>query len=279
MPVGDRVLGQKDLKQAEARVVAYLSRAQNLIRVFDDPNASLYIDQWRLAFGQEIKKDTPAYTLCKAGIHACHYDEGPLKLAWDTGLSVRETTEFQRNYHAVNPEIRQWHEATVEELATKGYLDIPFYGKSRVFYEALSFYRVHRTFTDRHKKDAYAWRPQTLVPQIITEGLRMAWPRLPDSVWIHHHGHDSVTWSCRPQEFIEVERLLDQCLDVRIPINGLVLQIPRDTAIGYSVGDLMEYKGAVPSVREWEAWRAKKQRERRRLVLEGIYGPHIERGV
>lgn len=269
------VFGQKDLKQAEAKCVAYLAGAKRLLDTFAS-GKNLYIEQGRLAFKTEVKKDTPQYTLCKSVMHAAHYDEGPFKLAWDTGLAVNVARDFQENYHAANPEIRQWHKTTTNEVITKGVLEIPYFHRRRVFYEALSFYRIHHTITDQQRKDAIAWRPQTLVPQIVTTALVKARPQLPDDVWIHHHGHDSVIWSCPPELFVATEKLLDREMTFEIPINGRVMEIGRDTSVGYSVGDLMPWVGLVPTHAQWLVWRESKQKQRRKLVLEGLYGPHIK---
>lgn len=269
------VFGQKDLKQAEARMVAHFARAENLLRVFAS-GANLYIEQGKVAFQREIQKDTPWYTLCKAIIHAAHYDEGPFKLAWDTGLSVKQAREFQENYHAGNPEIRtNFHQGTYDEVVGNGFLEVPLFKRRRYFYEALGFYAKHGTITDRQRKDAIAWRPQTLTPLIISRGMIVARPTLPLEVGLHLHGHDSIVWSCPPTLFPEVERIIDNALDIDVPIHGKVLNVPRETTIGYSLGDLMDYEGSVPTQAQWERWREGKQAKRVQSILEGVYGPHI----
>jgi hypothetical protein len=273
-----RVFGQKDLKQAEARIVAYLAGARRLITLFGDPDANLYIEQGKLVFEREINKKSTWYTLIKSVIHASHYMEGPFKMAWDTGLSVQDARKFQENYHAANPEIRQnFHLGTRGEIVTKGYLTVPYFNRKRVFYEALGFFALHNTITDRQLKDAVAWRPQTLVPLILTRGMIRARAELSSEVWFHLHGHDSVIWSCPPEMFADAERVLDKHLDLDIPINGMVLNIPRETTVGYSVGDLMDYEGRVPTKTQWEKWRATEYKDRNAAILKSIYGPHIER--
>lgn len=274
-PAG-HIYGQKDLKQAEARCVAYFANAKRLLQIFNNPNANLYIEQARLA-GHEITKDMPEYILWKINMHACHYDEGPFKMAWDNGISVESARGFQEGYHKVNPEIRQWHESTVEEVKSKGYLEIPLFNRRRVFHEALAFYSLYKTITTQHRKDAIAWRPQTLVPQIVTTALRTARPLLPDDVWFHHHGHDSLIWSCPTDMFVEAERVIDKVMHFEIPINMMIMVIPRETTIGYSVGDMMDYHdGCVPTMAEWLEWRKPRDIRRNELIMEGIYGAHIK---
>lgn len=270
-----RVFGQKDLKQAEARCVAYFAMAKNLLKVFQDPNINLYISMAALS-GKEVKKDTPEYTLWKANIHAGNYDEGPFKMAWDNGISVHQAREFQEMYHGANPEIRLWHKATEKELIEKWTLKIPYFNRSRTFYEAAGFYSVYHTITDHQRKDAIAWRPQTLVPQIITSGMRAARRVLSPEVWFHQHTHDAVLWSCPPEIFAESAAILDKALCVEIPINGMVMVIPRETTIGYSVGDMMLYENHVPTMSEWEKWVNKKVKDRRKAILGGIYGAHLK---
>jgi len=273
-----RVYGQKDLKQAEARFVAYFANATGLIEIFQDPNANLYIKQGVHVLGLEVDKDDKRYTQMKGVIHAGHYLEGPFKMAWDMGISVTQAREFQEKYQHANPQISVWQKATKKDVMETGVLTIPVFRKRRVFYEALAFHRLHNTITDKQWKDAVAWRPQCIVPNIITQGMVVARRELPDDIWIHHHGHDSVVWSCVPGMFVQTEQVFDAALRITIPVNGYPVVIPQETTVGYTVGELMDYTGVVPTYEEWKVWRDKKlvKKPREQQVMEGIYGPHIE---
>ncbi len=278
-PVG-RVFVAGDLSQAEARVVAYLSRCKELIECFNDSTRSVHLENAFLVFGRSVVKDTPEYTLAKAVVHGSNYREGPKVLSVSTGLPIRETKVLLANYHRKRPEIHQWHNEVWQTIKNRGTL-ITCLGDQRTFYEAVSCFSLTGRMTDQHWKDAISWVPQTLVPHVLDAGM-IGIGKLRDAgmdVWFHHQGHDSFLCSIPIGEervFFDAVSPIYGSIKLSSPAGEYV--IPQEYAVGYSFGDMFGYTGSSLSMASWEELVSKKlaKKSRAEQILEGTYGVHLK---
>ena len=92
-----RVICAGDLSQAEARVVAFESNCRDLIEIFSDPKRNVHLENALVVFGHPVVKDTPEYTLAKAGIHASNYREGAKQFASQNGLPFAAAKQILEN--------------------------------------------------------------------------------------------------------------------------------------------------------------------------------------
>lgn len=274
-----RIFVGGDLSQAEARVVAYLSRCRDLIDLFNDPTRHVHQENALVVFGRPVEKDSPEYTLAKAVVHASNYREGPYKFSVQAGLPVRVVRELLTRYHAKRPEIHQWHDWVWEQVKTKGLLTTPL-GDARVFYEAISAFSLTGKMTDQQWKDAIAWVPQSTVPH-ITDLAILGMAKLRDAgmdLWFHHQGHDSFLCSVPEGEevafFSAVQPLFAA---IKLVAPGGVFVIPNEFSLGYNFGDMFGYSGSVLARSAWEALVDKKlaKKPREQQILEGTYGVHL----
>lgn len=276
-PPKGRVFVQGDLSQAEARVVAYLSRCKDLIDLFNDHTRHVHHENALVVFGHAVEKDSPEYTLAKAVVHASHYREGPYKFSVQTGIPVKQTKELLARYHAKRPEIHQWHKKVWDTIKTTGRLETCF-GDRRMFYEAISCFSLTGKMTDQHWKDAISWVPQTTIPHLTNLGLiAMATEQKQFDIWFHHQGHDSFLVSLPIGKVVEFIAWSQLCYKIALFYN-MPFSIPMEYSVGYNFGDMMAYDGHEPSQMEWQAWLdeklAKKPREQR--ILDGVYGVHLK---
>lgn len=271
-----RIFVAGDLSQAEARVVAYLSKCRELIACFNDPARSVHLENALAVFGRAIEKDTPEYTLAKAVVHASNYREGPKRFSVQAGLPVSVTRRLLANYHSKRPEIKIWHDVVWNTIKSYGMLRTPL-GDERIFYEAIGCFSLTGRMTDPQWKDAIAWVPQTTVPHVLDLGLIELYKlqQAGMDLWFHHQGHDSFLCSVpcgEEQRFFDHVRPIYS--GIKLAAGGSVFSIPQEYALGFSFGDLLPYRGECMDVTSWEAAVAKKlaKKSRSELILEGTYG-------
>jgi hypothetical protein len=277
-PTG-RVYVGGDLSQAEARVVAYLSRCRDLIDLFNDPKRHVHSENALVVFGRPVEKDSPEYVLAKAVVHASNYREGPYRFSTQAGIPASKAKQLLAAYHAKRPEIHKWHDWVWQEIKTKGKLTTTF-GDERVFYEAISCFSLTGKMADTHWKDAIAWVPQSIVPGIIDRAL-IEMSKVRDSgmdIWFHHQGHDSFLCSVPIGEEVRFfDAIAPIFAGIKLTSPAGVYTIPNEFSVGYSFGDMFGYSGSAVPMAEWQARvdgkLAKKPREQQ--ILEGAYGVHL----
>lgn len=240
-------------EQAEARVVAYDARCQNLIDIFNDPKRQLHLETGRMMFGHDVKKDTEEYKKTKGVVHGAHYRMTGRKLAPLLRIPLKEAEALMERYHSVRPEIRRWHEEIKQRIVTKGLLETPF-GRKRVFYTALAELRLTGKMSNDAWKDACSYIPQATVPDITNKGLLRLWQTL-DYIRLHHQGHDSFLISVPWDKLWEVCPLIKKCLSIPLLIHGRSFIIPTDIAVGYNWFGLKKWEGESKlSYDDWSKW-------------------------
>ena len=271
-----RIFVSGDLSQAEARVVAYLSRCKSLIDLFSDPSRHIHMENALAVFGHSIEKDTPEYTLAKAVVHASNYGEGPFRFSTQAGIPVSFARQLLSNYHRARPEIKIWHKWVWDQIMRTGQLRTCL-GDERTFYEAISCFSLTGKMTDSHWKDAIAWVPQTLVPHVLDIGL-LAMADLRDQgmdLQFHHQGHDSFLCSVPCGEELSFFTAIQPVYaGIGLVAPGGRFIIPQEYTVGYSFGDMFPYSGSSLSVESWQSMVSKKlaKKPREQQILEGTYG-------
>lgn len=275
-----RIFVGGDLSQAEARVVAYLSKCPDLIKLFNDPKRHIHTENAIVVFGHAVEKDGPEYTLAKAVVHASNYGEGPFRFSTQAGIPVSFARKLLTNYHSKRPEIRIWHDWVWQEIKTKGRLVTPL-GDERVFFEAIGAFSMTGKMADTHWKDAIAWVPQTTVPH-ITDIALLGMKELRDEgmdLWFHHQGHDSFLCSvpCGNEQtfFDAVQPIFNR---IKLRASGGEFVIPNEFTTGYNFGDMFGYSGSTLSRLAWQEMVDKKlaKKPRDRQILAGTYGVHLK---
>jgi len=155
------VLGEFDLPQADARVVAWEAEDKSLIDHFLNPNSpNLHYVNGEIIFGKAPKKGTLNYYLAKQGVHLTHYGGTPNVLARTLGITVREADSFQKRYFSVRTGIPKWHRRVEFQLAKCRYVENA-YGYRRFYFDRI----------DGLLKEALAWIPQSTVAIATNIGI------------------------------------------------------------------------------------------------------------
>ena len=133
IPDPGHLMVNADLSQAEARVVAYLSREERLQTVFEQggdvhrKNASMIFQK-----GLSQITENERY-IGKMLVHAANYIIGARKFAREVGTTENKAREFLNSYYAQYPRIRRWHDEVQEQLRKTRTLTTPL-GRKRMFF-------------------------------------------------------------------------------------------------------------------------------------------------
>jgi DNA polymerase I-like protein with 3'-5' exonuclease and polymerase domains len=154
------VIGEFDLPQADARVVAWEAEEQTLIDLFADPTRHLHKENGEIIYGKAPPKGSLNYYLSKQAVHLSHYGGTPPVLARTLGITVAEADRFQKRYFGVRTQIPKWHRRVELQLATKRYVENA-YGYRRFYFDRI----------DNLLKEALAWIPQSTVAIATNLGI------------------------------------------------------------------------------------------------------------
>jgi uracil-DNA glycosylase family 4 len=250
---------QRDLSQAEARIVAWLSDCKFLLKVFESP-----IKIHRVVGGmifktppEQIEDGSVRYDISKRIVHAYDYMMQALKLATTANVPLAFAQEVMQLYGALVPEIPEWHQRTKEEVFKRGRLVTPM-GRIRQCYKACSAITHTGQLPDEILRDLVSWIPQGTVPDILNEGMWKCWNQL-DWVFWHQQGHDSYLASGKPERTQEFFEISEQAADVHFNINGRDCFIPGEFQWGYLWGAMLKYKPGEDT--SYEAWKERATKE------------------
>lgn len=248
-----RVFIQPDLSQAEARVVAGLSRCTGLLELFNDPTRSVHLENALAIFGRQISKESKEYTLAKQCLHAANYKMGPERFSVEASITKARAQEILEAYYKQYPEIPQWHSRTKEAVLQVGKLVTPL-GRERMFYNARAEVFLTGQMSGESWRNAIAYVPQATVPDVLNLGMLKTWEEL-DYVWLHHQGHDSCLVSVPCDRLGDGAASLVRNLTIPVPIGSMVLTIPVEVQWGFYWHPMKAWKGEQVADRvPYERW-------------------------
>lgn len=214
-----------DLSQAEARVVAYLSKDKGLINIFEsgkDVHAQVAMS---IFDKEDVTKEERE--LAKHIVHASNYGMGARHFAELTGLSYADAQEKLNLYHITFPGIRIWHMEVARELKRSRILTTPM-GRKRMFFGR---------WNDGLLRDGYSYIPQSTVADVVLKGMINIENELPSGGNIVFNIHDEVViqipieWELCSSVY-KMKELMIKCMSIPIEINGRTLIIPVNVKTG-----------------------------------------------
>lgn len=227
-----------DLEQADAQVVAWESGCQRLKDLFHDETKDFHSEN-AFAFYEGIKGETVGkynHPLdsgaimvkaedtwrkpLKAGAHATNYRTTAPTLAKALNCSTFDAEDFIRTWFILNPEIKDWHHRTEEEVMGRGYVENKF-GFRRRFMGRID----HNTLAE-----AQAWVPQSTVGFVINHGWNnierrinkfsafgSSVTRTKDLVRAAFQVHDSLVMQVRRDALSDLLPDIKECMLIEIP--------------------------------------------------------------
>ena len=251
-PLGS-VFWQRDLSQAEARIVAWLSGCRFLLDVFNSP-----IKIHKVVGGKIFKKppeeiisDSIEYDISKSVVHAYDYMMQAKKLAVTANLPLAFAEWVLEEYGKQVPEIKEWHRAISRTAISTGRLTTPL-GRIRECFAAASAVTHTGQLPAEILRDLVRYIPQSTVPDLTNECMWKLWNEFPTVKW-HQQGHDSFLASGPHELTREFYEGAERFADIHFIINGRDCHIPGEFQWGYRWGAMLKYiPGEDTSVGAWE---------------------------
>lgn len=256
-----------DLEQADAQVVAWESDCQRLKDIFHDDTKDFHSEN-AFGFYEDIKGETvgkyevkldnghvmvkaedPWRKPLKAGGHATNYRTTAPTLARALDCSVDDAKDFIDTWFRLNPEIKDWHLRTEEQLYSKGYIENKF-GFRRTFLGRID----HNVLAE-----AQAWIPQSTVGNVINEGWDKIEKRINkfsvfgshvsrtrDLIHVAFQVHDSLVMKVRIRDLKSLLPEIRECMLVKIPYDDpLVIGLGTPEVSESSYGEVIPYSWAT----------------------------------
>ena len=243
IPDPGKVFGEADKSQAEARVVALLSKDDDTLNLFNTTDIHKLTASW--CFGVPIESVTKEQRFVgKTVRHAGNYGMGKRRLMQTVMSDARRfhiniyISEWKAGkildmFHEKAPKIRRiFHKEVEEYLINHRYLLNP-YGRYRMFYDR---------FGDDLLKEGFAQIPQSTVSDSMKLDLLEIKRRLP---WLEilMENHDGFLWQCEEKVFREVAEIVKEVMTrpidfsrCSLPLGELI--IPCEISIGENYKEL-----------------------------------------
>lgn len=194
------IIGDFDLKQADAQVVAYEADDDELKQIF---KAGIDLHQANADVlglsGKRGRQDA------KQGVHLTNYGGTAYTLARTIGCTVRVAENFQRRWFQHHPGIKDWHDRVADSLATSRSVSNVF-GYSNTYFD-----RVEGLLPE-----ALAWIPQSTVALIISKAMLTLDEYYP-CIQLLAQVHDSVVHQFRKEHQREALILTRRALEITCP--------------------------------------------------------------
>jgi len=163
LPEEGEIMVKCDQKQAEARVVAWLTRDQKMIDAAE--SGMFHLENAKNIYGPDLStkekvkayKETEQYIHVKACGHGGNYGMGINQLAIESKMSKEAATEIYTLYHNTYPGIVNVFHKEVEEQINRTRMLVNPFGRRMIFFGRLD----RKTY-----KKGYAFIPQSTVTDV-----------------------------------------------------------------------------------------------------------------
>jgi len=215
-----------DLRQAEAKVVAYIWNVQGLIENFERAEKEDGFDVHRGNAARIFKRDyedipsgdwnadlTPTERyLGKRCVHGLNYRMQAPKLAEVCGIPIQQGFEAYASYHRAFPEIQKGWESTIKTVRNERMLFTPL-GRRLIWLERL---------TEESFDSVIAFVPQSTIGDKVSSVIYLChddeeWP---EDARMLLNIHDSLIAIHRPEDKETIQRLMKKYANAPIMIRG-----------------------------------------------------------
>ena len=225
-------IGESDLSQAEARVVAWDAEEEVLIDMFNKGRdihrfvASIIFDKAEASISREERQ------FAKRHVHAFNYGETPEGFAYQTGYPAAKSLEVYNRYFNAFPKLSERKLMVESGLARSRIIKTPT-GRVRRFFGRGG---------DPLLRDAYAFTAQSVVADLLNLSLIKLDKlfRKEKDFALLLQIHDSTVFQYPPAKLELLKEMIREAYDTTIYIKGRPLTIPVELEIGLDWANLKE---------------------------------------
>jgi len=228
LPEKGHLIVAPDQDQAEARIVAWLSKDANIQSIFES-GLSVHLENAKNIFGEYVLKDDPRYRIAKSLVHAGNYGIGPEKFAITAGITLREAKSDLEVYHNLYPGIRNFfHRYVKDQLRATRTLYNPF-GRRQIFFDRLN---------DETFRKGFAFIPQSTISDLNKKALR----EIAKFYRVLIETHDGLLISVPENEIESAIELIKDAYNIKFKIWDVEHTIPITISVGPNWADLTPIK-------------------------------------
>lgn len=235
-PLGEEI-GEADLEQAEARLVAWFAQDERLI---DFLLGGGDIHKWNasIIFGKPKEQILPDQRyFAKRVVHGFNYGLGPghlvdlARLEANVLLTLSEAKGMRGRYFAGCPKVPEWHEEIKYIMDKGGRTLVTPFGRPRTFYG--------RPGPDMHRK-MVAFLPQSTCVDYANTAMVRVDKCFPVGAKVLLQTHDGIVCRWKKELREECIGILRRELGTKLVIHGRELVIPVAIKVGPNWGDVKE---------------------------------------
>ncbi len=218
-----------DLSQAEARVVAHLSKNEELIKLFEDPKFDVHM--WNTSLILEKPQDQISKAERhngKQSLHSANYKGGPRTAVKHAKIPYAQAKHALEKYQQSSPDLLKWWDKVEEQLLATRKFMTPL-GRLRIFLD-----RINQTTL----RSAIAFVPQSTIGDQINRAFSRIDFRLPKGCRLILQIHDEVVCESPPALVLKCASIIKEELEHPIVINGRELIVPSEVSVGKNWFDL-----------------------------------------
>ena len=223
IPDPGKIWVKADLKQADARVVAWLADDRVLKKLFNS-GEDIHKQVAALMFNKPVSDITKEEReLAKRAVHSTNYGIGPVTFAKNAGITKQKAEICISDYMRTFPNVRSVFQANVDIALRQNRTLITPFGRKRVFFDR---------YSDTLLREAYAYVPQSFVADYINLALAGLETELPEGANLLLQVHDEIDLQCYPSDLELVKSLLRKHIERPIFVYTDYLTIPLDISSG-----------------------------------------------
>lgn len=249
-----KLLAYIDLKQAESNVVAHIAGDEVYIEAHASGDVHTYVARlvWpELPWNGDLKKDKAVAKRlpewdnveghdfrfqAKRIQHGSNFGLTPPGISMIARIPMKQAFKAQENYFNEFPLIRSWQNDVAKRIKDH----LPLYN---VFNREITL--LGRPWEPHTVKQGYSFIPQSSVADILDLGMWRVWRYQDptggeaDELELLAQIHDALLAQFRKEQ-MEILHKTKQLLQIPIPVNGRIMQIEAEVAIGYNWGKKSE---------------------------------------
>jgi uracil-DNA glycosylase family 4 len=225
----EHIFVERDFSQIELRLMAWLSRCDKLLRMFN-AGVDVHVENAK-RFYSEATVNATQRSLAKNMIYGIMYGQGAGGLGMMYGVEEAYAQRYIDYIFSEYPELKQWRNGLLNTIDERNFLRNP-YGRIRWLW--------NKSFATQ----AYICLPQGTAADVIFESMIELEDALPAGATMAVQCHDSLLVHCHGDQRDEVSRIMEEVMQRPRDVLG-GMSFPTKGGAGYSYDEASKEEGLI----------------------------------